>query len=378
MFNTAGIGKSIASTVKKAALSSVADTIDLLHSLYTVILLTTFAVVAGSGQLFGKPLQCLIAAHIDKVRGWSAYILGYCYVVGTTKQESIDSIPTEEDRLKYYQWLPLFFCFQIFCFRFLHLFWLWLQSLLYIDVKTVLKESNSLTKVFDPKLRKEKAQQIAEYIWGYFYFRTLEAKGWQRIFIHPAVFTWFYFIIKICNLVHVLIQLVSITKFLGFNDGWVLKIFAAFLASESSNHTYFPQTVYCTYKITTSNDIVNGQTYTSQCFLTINEYNEKILIILWVWFIIVSSLSLLNLLYFLRFFTGQMFTTYVQELSDHDSELCKASQQFFSTLMGSDGLLILHLISSRSGSMTSSLILKEIWNKYARSTKDRIPEYALI
>lgn len=59
------------------------DYVDRMHCDVTVCILSIFALLVGSKQHFGNPIDCFISAEIDQVRSWQKYILGYCFTQGT-------------------------------------------------------------------------------------------------------------------------------------------------------------------------------------------------------------------------------------------------------------------------------------------------------
>ncbi|KAJ1358127.1 hypothetical protein KIN20_016441 [Parelaphostrongylus tenuis] len=63
------------------------DYVDRMHYEVTVCILCIFALLIGSKQHFGNPIDCLISAEVDRVRSWQKYILGYCFTQGTYRYD---------------------------------------------------------------------------------------------------------------------------------------------------------------------------------------------------------------------------------------------------------------------------------------------------
>ncbi|VDM75103.1 unnamed protein product [Strongylus vulgaris] len=218
-------------------------------------ILCVFALLVGSKQHFGNPIDCFISAEVDKVRTWQAYILDYCFMQGTYRYElgynatshpgysmtpglnGRDPHDTKYIGVKYYQWVPFFFAFQLLCFMLPDFFWVYIQSYLYIDMAMIVTESAELQREKRASNRASKLSNISDYIFSYFYYRKIARRGViSSVFRLPAIATIFYACTKFFYLLNAVIQLYLTTYFLGFPDmhwGVRASMMIAFLSKKS-------------------------------------------------------------------------------------------------------------------------------------------------
>ncbi|KIH45957.1 Innexin [Ancylostoma duodenale] len=193
------------------------DGIDRLHYYVTVYILCIFALLVGSKQHFGNPIDCFISAETDKVRTWQAYILDYCFMQGTYRYElgynatnnpryamtpglnGRDPHDTKHIAVKYYQ-KQFFMCSDI-------------------DMAMIVTESAELNREKRASNRASKLSNIADYIFSYFYYRKIARRGVVSSVLRlPAIATVFYSCTKFLYLFNAVIQLYLTTYFLGFPD----------------------------------------------------------------------------------------------------------------------------------------------------------------
>ena len=133
-----------------------------------------------------------------------------------------------------------------------------------------------------------------------------------------------------------------------------------------ANH-YFPKVTHCDFKI---RELGNDHQYTVQCVLSINIFTEKIYVILWFWFVILTFLTLVDFFLFL-FKNGlssqrkkyikkhvQIFTKINKE--EHGAILNKFSNKFLKP----DVVLVLKIIASNVNGIVVSELIKDLWDNY--------------
>ena len=106
--------------------SSDDDWIDRLNHLWTVVLMTLFAVVTSSGQYAGNPIECWVPAEFTGA--YTSYAKSYCWISNTYYIPQEEPIPRRvSDRynqeLTYYQWVPIILMFQALMFKIPNIVW---------------------------------------------------------------------------------------------------------------------------------------------------------------------------------------------------------------------------------------------------------------
>lgn len=373
------------------------DYVDRMHWDVTVCILCVFALLVGSKQHFGNPIDCFISAEIDKVRSWQKYILGYCFTQGTyryhfglnvTKPKLYvrDQFDAKYISVKYYQWVPFFFAFQLLCFMMPDLFWIYMQSCLYIDMSMIVTESSELNMERCSSDRSSKLNRVADYIFSYFYYRGNARRGFMpSLFRLPSIATASYIIAKFLYLLNALLQLYLITFFLGFpNMHWGLKIMFSLLKQQffpcgiagplefndrMSHFPYFPLEVGCNYtKMETSNNL---HTSSIQCIIPLNYINEKLFLFLWFWIVILILITSVNIVMFIGSIMNksrrqEAILSILKEKNDDDFMNNKrgTAHRFIDSFLGADGVLLMRFITAKAGPLTCRDVLQEVWLKY--------------
>ncbi|KAL6732125.1 hypothetical protein Aduo_002920 [Ancylostoma duodenale] len=374
------------------------DGIDRLHYYVTVYILCIFALLVGSKQHFGNPIDCFISAETDKVRTWQAYILDYCFMQGTYRYElgynatnkpgyamtpglnGRDPHDTKHIAVKYYQWVPFFFAFQLLCFTIPDLFWLYIQSYLYIDMAMIVTESAELNREKRASNRASKLSNIADYIFSYFYYRKIARRGVVSSVLRlPAIATVFYSCTKFLYLFNAVIQLYLTTYFLGFPDmHWGVRMMLAFLSKKSfprmiggvhvSNHGGLSHFPYFPLEIENNNNV---HISSIQCLIPLNYINEKLFLFLWFWILILIMITIVNMV----LFAGSIVNKAQREdailsLLRDDEQLVNdkhnLAQKFVHGFMGADGVLLTRFITQKAGPMACRDVVQRVWQKYAK------------
>lgn len=135
---------------------------------------------------------------------------------------------------------------------------------------------------------------------------------------------------------------------------------------------HFPRITLCDYQI---RQLTNVQTYTVQCTLPINLFNEKIFAILWFWLVFVSLITLLNFIaWTLRcVYWPQQYYFVKRQLRAMEvgQRNAAALKKFAVTYLRRDGLFILRLISKNAGDLVAAEMLVSLWEGFMPSASIR-------
>lgn len=262
-----------------------------LHYRFTLVLLIAFSIAVTGRQFLGDPIDCISKDDIPE-----ALLKTFCWISTTFSIKSawkkeigkeipypgIDKYTEGEERVyhAYYQWV----CFVLF-----------LQAMLFYIPRYLWKNAeahkiqNLVMDLNSPVVqacRKDETKLLVEYL--------KDSAG------HHVFYSSFFIFCEILNFVNVVGQIYLMDTFLG---GEFTSYGTEVLSFTEWDYTLrydpmikvFPRMSKCTfYRYGSSGDV---QKHDAMCLIPINIMNEKIYIFLWFWFVILSILSGLEVLY---------------------------------------------------------------------------------
>ncbi|XP_045178985.2 innexin unc-9-like [Mercenaria mercenaria] len=359
------------------------DWIDRANHLWTVCLLLLFAVVVSSGQYVGDPIHCWCPAEFTGT--FVAYTKNYCWISNTYFVPMETGIPRDiaqrqKAELNYYQWVPLILVFMAFLFKAPHIIWHLLNTKAGINLNKINELTDSV-HVGKPEDREESLKHIAKYIDRWLrqnrnYHRNILVKVRQRIsnvFIFCFAkrdgyfLTGFYLFTKMLYCVNCVAQFFILDSFLGMDfGGYGFEILSYFREHGEWKETpRFPRVTLCDFKI---RQLENIQTFTVQCVLPINLFNEKIFAMIWFWLFFLAILTFYNLaswLFYLLFrHNKEMFVRkYLRACNEIQSGFDKKlSRRFANDYLREDGCFLLRIVGKNSTDIILSDLTRLLWN----------------
>lgn len=133
----------------------------------------------------------------------------------------------------------------------------------------------------------------------------------------------------------------------------------------------FPLSTLCQVRADMSGGL---RSYTCQCVLPINVFNEKIFSVVWFYMAFLMPLNVLSLLFWIyrTFETNRLsyirlclWRTRLVELNQIHRTVRRLSQSY----LGWDGVFLLRLIEHNHGSIMATLIMSRLWEFYANQMK---------
>lgn len=352
------------------------DVIDRLNYIYTNIIILAFALTVGAKQYVGEPLQCWVPAQFKG--GWEQYVENYCFVENTYWLSMDDEVPTDkqerEDReLQYYQWVPFVLALQALLFYMPRMIWKMLNFHTGLNITALIQTAMITKKDGDKKILKGvevEAPNIAQHFRAAVDYRregldngsTLSraiGKGWG------VYVTILYLVVKLLFIVNVILQFVILNNFLGPQYSWwgydILKDLANGREWEQSGH--FPRVTMCEVEV---RQLGNLHTWSIQCVLMINMFNEKIYLFLWWWFLIVAVLTIINFIYWLVIslvphFSHDFINRYLRYKGIRLGSPASL-ESFVEGSLHKDGVTVLRLISDNCGDLVTAEIVHHLWN----------------
>lgn len=269
-----------------------------LHYRITLVVLIGACIVVTASQFIGTPISCF--GDKIQVGQFEKTVNTYCWISSTfsvakafNKNARLGTeiphpgvanyVPGEEEKVHhaYYQWVPFMLFLQAVMFYVPHYIWkIWEEGRL----KNLMLGLDSLIMTEEEKDRK--LETLVKYMMSHFRSHNL----------------WFtkYVICEMLNFTNVVWQIFFTDIFLGKEfTRFGIEAMSHITANEEDRTdpltVVFPRVTKCTWHMFGPSGTV--QKYDALCVLAWNIMNEKIYVFLWFWFVILSILSGLELVY---------------------------------------------------------------------------------
>uniref|UniRef100_A0A915CDK0 Innexin n=1 Tax=Parascaris univalens TaxID=6257 RepID=A0A915CDK0_PARUN len=280
------------------------DFTDRCNYYYTVLALIFFSLLIGSKQVFGEPIRCLIDQQY--AGSWVGYVHDYCFIserysltMPSYEDETLAKFDSTETRTyeNYYQWVPFLLAVQAVFFYIPHFLWRTLQKMSSLDLEMVVEEGTRIRSLVGED-RRSAIAKLSSYIEQFLSFSPSGTCGIDVGCVgrFGSFSCFLYILLKVVNTFNVIVQLHIINTFVG--DGslmWGVELARNLLAGRDWTYTgHFPRVVFCDYDKV---ELGSVQHKTVQCALTINILNEKVFVLLTLWFMILAVLTALNALF---------------------------------------------------------------------------------
>ncbi|XP_055846260.1 innexin shaking-B isoform X1 [Episyrphus balteatus] len=265
-----------------------------LHTNATVILLITFSIAVTTRQYVGNPIDCVHTRDIPE-----DVLNTYCWIHSTytvvdafmKKQGSEVPFPGVHNsqgrgpltikHTKYYQWVAFTLFFQAILFYTPR--WLW-KSWEGGKIHALIMDLD--IGICSEAEKKQKKKLLLDYLW-----ENLRYHNW---------WAYRYYVCELLALINVIGQMFLMNKFFdGEFMTFGLDVIAYMEADQEDRLDpmiyIFPRMTKCTFfKYGSSGEV---EKHDAICILPLNVVNEKIYIFLWFWFILLTILTTLTLIY---------------------------------------------------------------------------------
>lgn len=376
------------------------DIADRLSSRYTVALLITFAVLISMNQYVRNPITCWAPVHFTGAH--TKFATNYCWVKNTYYIPWGNEVPKGTDdkqTVPYYQWIPFILLFQAILFYLPTQIWHGLNSKSGIDADNILQAAHAISRIGEGDAQTRTMKMLSNQMDRFLSNRLKR----ENCSLHPRTILSYlccgrrlgnYLIIvfivsKIFYIANIFAQLFILNKILSIRfDSFGFDLLKNMVSSDDwteSSAVAFPRVTYCDFLIR-GQDLANTQTYTVQCVLPINLYNEKIYFFLWFWMVFVLIASIVSFFVWLfRFIFESDRIKFIKNhliLGGKISQRCDMTvvNQFTRGYLRQDGAFILRLIAHNTNNISTTEIICNLWqfwmDKYHETKKDNKQETA--
>lgn len=286
-------------------------------------------------------------------------------------------------RVGYYQWAPLILLVQGCCFYVPFLVYNSCAHNAGVKLRRLLKKASDIASL--PPGCQQREALLAEFVDQFHTLVTGEA-GWCtdpscRLPLScrccsggPSRYLCLlYLLVKSLYVINVGLQFLLLGSFMGrgFLRHGLELIRRLMVEGEWWASPRFPLQTLCQVRAAIQGGL---RTYTCQCVLPINVFNEKIFSVVWFYMAFLLPLNVLSLLFWvwrsfrcnrLAYIRLCLWRTRLVSMAEVGRLARKISAQY----LGWDGVFVLRLIEHNHGSIMATLIVSRLWEFYANQMK---------
>jgi hypothetical protein len=358
------------------------DFLDRLSRQHTCALLVLMSVVVSLRQYLGDPVHCWCPEQCAS--NHETYANLYCWVEDTYYVPFWEPmVQPQEPRamISYYQWTPLIFLFQAILFFAPCVLWRLLNRRSGINISRIMEAAISSQGAVYSENREKTLRYAVLLLDRYLMAQRNSKRGCFSRFKHlvskHCIFmctrnygnylVCCYVLIKLIYTVNAVAQLFLLDIVLGYDYHLFGFQALSHLAwgSPWEPSARFPRVTMCDFKIRQS---TNVHQYSVQCVLPINIFNEKIFVVIWFWYLLLSVSTFFSLMLWL---TASLYwpsqTRFVKRQLRSMDALTRDStalRKFAESYLRRDGLFIMRLIAKNAGDMVATELLCGLWENF--------------
>ena len=285
----------------------------------------------------------------------------------------------------YYQWVNLILIVEAVMFYMPMVLWRTLNNRTGIDMNDVIETCERIPLIFDVSEKKKRWELLAQTTQRYLHYaRTHRSRHSCYCFsfrgshicyfchaVKGSYISYTYIFVKLLFLVNVFGQLLALNFLLGqnFTVYGVEVAWALYHGHDWTESERFPRVTMCDIDV---RRVGNVNTYTVQCVLSVNFFNEKIFLYLWWWYVFVGVCTLYGLIVLLyriahkwdqKAYIYEHISSIAQRLVRKEDEK-RVKRDFVFKYLQNDGVLLARLIGHNTSRATVSEYLEAIFKTY--------------
>lgn len=360
------------------------DVTDRLNYVFTSVLLLIFASVITSKEQFGSPIKCWVPAQFRA--SWDPYVENLCYVSSTyflPYNQSVSAVSLAqraERKIAYYQWVPILLWVQALMFYMPHLVWRCCSRFSGFNLKAIFEMAQKIDLGAYDKMESS-LNDLCDYM--------NDSLRIRKRFSFSCVTTFVFLFHKLLFIANVVGQLYFLNSFFvtpgsTVNSSlWALQaVYDVIRGKDWQMSGHFPRVTMCDV---VDRELGNLNIHSVQCVLIINMLNEKIFVVLWLWFLVVAVCTVLNFVNLLltllpSYGRHRRISTYIRagfsfgqgrgrvDIGNPDRE---ELERFVCSYLCLDGALIIRFFSNQCGELLTSAFIRKLYSKYLENSQPR-------
>ena len=364
------------------------------NRVYCSITFVILAVFVSAKQYVGEPISCFAPYNSEKAH--MGYVNTYCWVKNTYTVLDHESLPDDDEQIRgleigYYQYVPILFALMAFMFYCPRIFWKITVPTSGLNIKRVLMIANDATYL-EHEERVEKLGYVANHLDKWIEIRDTVFSNYRKMRkiktslanhgIHSGKSLSFFHLVTCflyaANSVALFFLINAMMNNTFYNLGFEI-IHDIFVHSEWHDLSRFPRVTFCDFQI---RQLANVQTWTVQCSIPINMFNEKAFAIVWFILIGISIANIITFIYniFVFFLPWNAQEYVIKYLSFaraqrivHDKHMVKQiMSRFVDEYLRQDGAFIIYLLSHHVSRVIGAQVVGIMWNNYLRRPDIRL------
>ncbi|CAF2447870.1 unnamed protein product [Rotaria sp. Silwood2] len=375
------------------------DFYDRLSRKYSMIVLGVSFLIVSSSQFVGQPINCY-THHIPGSH--TGYVNWVCWISSSYYVPFEKPLPTrfeqQRNKIPYYQWVPFILLCMMCLFYLPGFIWRNLNKLCGINTKIITKLVTEMDQL-DGEKREKAVRAVAKHIDAALAYHRDYAHGFLynirrrkgtilrcKFGQHSGNYLLLtYVFVKILYIANAIGQLFLLNIFMGSGFSlFGIEMITRWMQGETITAVErFPRITMCDFIIRRLGD--NVQTYSVQCLLPINIYNEKIFLLIWFWLTFVAVVSVYGLIKWLfylpscarinfirRFLKANDVTYYRSSTSSSTMDIdssnhqapVKRLEEFVNSYCRQDGLLLLRIIKKNTNNVIAGEVICALWDNW--------------
>ncbi|CAF1175814.1 unnamed protein product [Rotaria sp. Silwood1] len=357
------------------------DIIDRFNHRFTVVLLVTFTTFVSAKQFIGEPISCWAPAEFSGPQ--VAYTNSICWLKGTyylavDRQSIPHRTQNSEFRIAYYQFVPYILLVMALFFYLPHMFWRNMSRRIGFDLRSIIQNIKEVSKtdINEVALQIHIALEynLSKHVVDRHKTLNRLLEKFQCSRRHHTHLSSLYIFAKILYMINCLCQFYFLSTLLSFpfhtfGTEWISTMLRKLDTTANNESKWFPRVVMCDFMVRHLGS--NHHWRSVQCNLPINLFNELIFLILWAWFMLLSSLTFVSLILCCILIYMNIGCTFIYKYLHMNLSKSTEKQQdeFIEKYLKYDGILVLRIIAHNTNDIIMANLVGALFKIYLNSIK---------